>query len=463
MAAGPPRILPALAASARLLASRPLPMLALGAGVVLSLTSVCCGVGLVVAPWLTCELMAMQLSERLHRELPRSRAFVLAALVLLSGVMLTASTAWLAWLGMSPVAAGPDPSPAQAMVRLAPAALAAAVCLLYLLPFVYAPLSLIDRGGTLGGAVLESARLAHEGGALRLYLFAGASGLLQLSPALLAGALVALSPPERSALWAAAALPPMALTLPLGQGMLVERYAQRRQELADATRTRLAGRPPRSLSLLWALLVLAPLLSSLMLGASLVRPARLAAGRLASGGETVAILSPLDDVQRVRPRGTALTLRLSPGGAHVEASDGGGAGRLPLASEAPITSARVVRVRDSYGIEVVQEGRAYHTRVDRAGVRLDDDLRTRLSDRVPAWMLAAMLMAVFSIAIALLPVLAALARVRKQYAAAPPERLPPRELTALRSRVIRRATLAAVPLVPLAGLSLYAALHAWLP
>ena len=139
----------------------------------------------------------------------------------------------------------------------------------------------------------------------------------------------------------------------------------------------------------------------------------------------------------------------------VTASDGGGAGGLPLSSAAPIEAARVVRVRERYGIELTQAGRRYATWIDRAGVRLDDDLQARLLDRVPSWALLGMLGALLAIALALLPVLAQLGDVRRVYTLAPGARPTARDLSALRTRSLRIAALVGLVLSPLAALSLY--------
>jgi hypothetical protein len=220
-------------------------------------------------------------------------------------------------------------------------------------------------------------------------------------------------------------------------------------------RTRTAGRPPGTLVAAWAVIVAAPLLSFSMLGASFVRPSRLLAGHLPEGAELIAAFVPLRGEQRVQPEGTALEIAISPRAVRVVASDGGGVGGLPLRSGAKIEALRIARVRDSYSIELMQAGTTYLTSIDRSGVRLDDDLRARLLDRVPSWALLLMLLSLLSTAGTLLPVLAALAELRRLYALEPGPRPPPRELSERRARTIARALTLALLLAPLAALSLY--------
>jgi hypothetical protein len=215
---------------------------------------------------------------------------------------------------------------------------------------------------------------------------------------------------------------------------------------------------------MWALLVLAPLLAFGLLGASLVHPAHLGHGGLARGGEQVAeVRVEGARLGRSYIPGTALRVSADREGVEVAASDGGGAGALPLRHGAPIERVRVVRVRDSYGIEVHQaDGSRSHTRIDRAGVRLDDDLRSRLADRLPTWALGVMLLSLLATAVALLPVLASFARVRRLYTLPVGERPAPERVSYLRARSHRRAALSAIPLALLSATSLYFAVEGWL-
>jgi hypothetical protein len=146
---------------------------------------------------------------------------------------------------------------------------------------------------------------------------------------------------------------------------------------------------------------------------------------------------------------------VDPHAVQVVASDGGGAGPLPLRRDEPIQAARIVRVRERYGIEVMQGGRHFATWIDRAGVRLDDDLQARLIDRVPDWALFGMLGALLATATALLPVLGMLGELRRLYTLPPGARPQPQALSAQRERTLRNAALTGAALLPLGAFSLY--------
>ena len=455
-----PRGSASLAHSARILLARPGVIIALGTGSVLALLSLCCGIGVVLAPWLLCELLSVQLGEALGRPIPHRRSWAGACLILFGAVALTASVGWLSWLGLAAAPAAPQLAPAAVLPLFTPGALlslgSALISVVFVLPFMYAPLILIESRADLGGAVLESARLVARGGTLpHLWLLLAANSV-QLAPLFAALSASSLrSNADIAPLLAAFSVPLLCLSVPLGEGMVVSAYSARRDDVADFRRVRLAGRPPLALVALWILLVAAPVLSFGLLGASLVRPSRLPAGELPHNSEIVADIAPLRHEQRVHPVGTALEIVAGPGALRVVASDGGGAGLLPLRSAAPIEALRVARVRELYAIEVEQAGRHWLTWIDRAGVRHDDDLRARLLDRVPSFALWAMLASLLSTASALLPVLVALAELRRLYAADPGARPAPRAMSEQRARTIRRAFAIALLLSPLSGYALY--------
>ena len=458
----PPNLLACASHSGRLLAQRLGVQVALGAAVVLSLVSVCCGIGVVMAPWMLCELTAVQLGEALGQAVPHRRSWIGASAILFGAVLLTASVAWLTWLGLGTEAGPAHPftwdAPALRSMLNSGAGLAVASglgSLFFVLPFLYAPVILIEARAGLGGAVLESARLVARGGVLPHLGLSLAINGIQVAP-LLAGSALALQADSAAApLLALGGLLLMSISVPFGQGMLVSAYVARRSGLADADRTRVAGRPPRALAAALVMLVAAPVVSFGLLGASLVRPSRIPRGSLPPSGEPVASFAKLGQQQRVFPQGTALEIAAGPNELRVVASDGGGAGRLPLHSSAPIESMRVARVRDSYAIEITQAGKRYLTWIDRAGVRQDDDLHARLLDRVPSWTLYSMLGALFAIAGALLPVLSSLAELRRLYTLDARSRPAPRAVSEQRSRTITRAVAVALLLVPVSACLLY--------
>lgn len=446
--------------SLKLLRARPGTTIALGSAIVLGLLSVCCGIGMAMTPWLLCELLAIQLAEASGKPTPRGPSWVSAGLLMLGAVLFTVSVGWLTWLGLGTDAdllAAPAPTLAERLARGpgVPAAFSAWTALLLVLPFLYTPLILLDARASLGGAVLESARLVVLGGALRHYVLSFVENTVQLIPVLVAGFLAAVFAPEQSwPLLVLLGLPLLSVSVPIGHGMVVSTYAGFRGQIVDPERTRSTSRPPRALILVWLFIGLAPVLSFALLGAALVRPSRLPPGQVpATQVESIAVHTPLRGEVRVHPPGTALEIVVSPSRAEVVASDGGGAGVLPLHGAAPIETLRVVRKRDRYGIELSQASHSSITWIDAAGVRLDDDLRARLLDRVPRWVLWAMLAALFATACTLLPVLAALGEVRRRYALL--EGPVTEELSQQRMRTVRRSFVAAALLFPLAVFTLY--------
>ena len=177
---------------------------------------------------------------------------------------------------------------------------------------------------------------------------------------------------------------------------------------------------------------------------------RIPLGSIAPQAELIAQLTPNDrQEERVWLPDTTLEVGVMPHRLRVTASDGGGAGQLPLRAAEPITRVRVGRVRDAFAIEVRQGARTYLTWIDRAGVRLDDDLRARLLDRTTPLQLWLFLGSLLFTGIASVPVLHALGRIQRGYRL-PAERRPSYDLLALdQQRSLRRARISAALLVPL--------------
>jgi hypothetical protein len=435
--------------SSRLLRSRSGPAIALGAGIVLAAISVCCGTGVVMTPWLICELIALQLAQAVDRPFARRRTWISAGVILLGAVLLTSSVGWVTWLGV-----GTDAG-MHGVAGLFAAA-SALVAVVFMLPFLYAPLLLVEGRAGLGGAVLESARLVVAGGALPHLRLSLTANLVQIAPLLIAAlSALAFAESDQAPLWALLSLPLLSFSVPLGQGMLVSAYVARRHEIANPRRTRVAGRPPVALVVVWAVVVTAPTLSFGLLGTSLVRPSRLSLGSLPEQAEPIAQLTGLERPESVYPPGTALEISADRRAVRVIASDGGGAGTLSLRESSPIDSVRVGRVRDRYGIEVSQAGRSQLTWIDRAGVRTDDDLRARLLDRLPGSALWLMLASLVLTASALLPVMGSLGELRRLYTLEAGARPAGRDISLRRGVTIRRAFAIALVLAPLAVLSLY--------
>lgn len=458
---------PSLVGSARLFARRPLLLIALGGAVVLSLISVCCGIGALSAPWFMCELFALQLGLQRGRPLERNEAWLGAALILFGAVLLVGSVAWLAVLGLGPdmqlVASAPGPAPASFGAPGLPAAACTVLALVFVLPYLYAPLILLERGGTFGAAVLDSARLVQLGG---LFSQLGLSLVAHLLIALpvLVPALLALTfdDLETVPLGMLLGLPLTTISLPLGQGMFVHSFAGLRDRLTDARHIRAPGRPPPLLVTGLALVALAPALALAMLGASLVRPGQIGHGALPAGGELL-VDRPIvgGAVVRAEPAETALEIAAARGWARVAASDGGGAGRLPLPEGVALTRLRVLRLRDAYAIELDTANGPYLTWIDRAGVRLDDGLRARLADRVPAWGLLFIMASLLMTSLLQLPVLTRLADVRREHVLVGTTDSLSTGLSQQRRRALRFARGALILAAPAALGSLYLGVCSW--
>jgi hypothetical protein len=290
---------------------------------------------------------------------------------------------------------------------------------------------------------------------------------VQVMPLLLATGLALLIDRSSLSLFALAATPLLCASVPLGQGMIVWTYTQVREAPdpqpaaaeSDATvlaALRITGRHARG----WTVLIALPIVSLVVIGLSLVRPSRVPAGK-APAGELLAELVPRGvHAARVVLPDTALEISATRYQLTVAASDGGGAGRLPLTAAAPIERVRVVRVRDAYAIELLQGGASYVAWVDRAGVRLDDELRVRLLDRASPLLLLVVLCALFATGVVSVPVLNDLGRVQRGYRMLRPRR-PSADVLALdHARSVRRARLWAALLLPLSMLSVAIALHA---
>ena len=437
-------------------------MLALGAAVLLSLGAVCCGLGVVAGPWFLVELFGVLLTNATSEPPRRTRAWLGAGLFLLGAVILISSATWIVMLALGPETAlalgSAEPAPwsdiAITTVLAGGGTLLAQACIL---PLLYAPLVLIDRGGRIGGAGLESARLVARGGWLAHFALATSANFVQFAPAMVASVVAArLVAPTAAPLAVALALPLLAVTIPLGQGMIVDSYRSRREDMTDAHRAPRAAGPPRVLTVFLACVLAAPVLAATLVAVALGRSSHIRRAR-APSGELVAEARIEGAQHRVLWVPDALRVDVSQRGVVVAASDEGGTGPLPLDTTRPIRRVEVRRVRDSYAIVVSTDREQLVTWIDRAGVRLDDDLRARLLDRMPAWGIAALLLTLALIALAIGPALAALGDVRRLWAAAEPPHDRDAALVAARARAVRRTWIATVVVAPSAIASLVAA------
>ncbi|MBX3269894.1 MAG: hypothetical protein KF729_06515 [Sandaracinaceae bacterium] len=430
-----------LARSWRMLAAHPVVGAALGAAVLLSFASMLFGVGVLVTPWFVCEIFALQLAILTDRPTARSLAWVRAAALVLAMTGVVVAATFVAALAIGPdvstadAAVGPLPWP-DALGRVALIAAVTALAVGFIAPFQYAPLLLIDRGGALGAALLESAWLVRRGGLARHFALAFAAHLLPLLPALVAAVVVARTF-ERAAtpLGVLAGLPLMPFSIPLGQGILSAAYVARHAELAEPRWARREAKPPRRLVALLCASVALPMLGVLALAFASLRPAPASVGP-APGGEVVLDRAVEATVELHVPN-TTLCVRASPGEVVVVASDGAEA-RLRARWRAPVERVRVVRRGERYAVEARGDAWAFIV-VDAAAVRTDDAIADRIERRLPRWGLPALGLSFALCALLVIRALEPLGRVRRLYAAPASERPSARALRAERARAQRRA------------------------
>jgi hypothetical protein len=418
---------PAFVASLGLLRQRPVVLPALGAAIVFSLSSLCCGIGLITTPWFICELFATQLALCTGNPALHSKSWIPAGLILLGAVLLVMGTASLTLLG-----AGPDLPPDTAQLSgLATlmrsggffAAISSTLALLFIVPVLYAPLVLIERRAGFEEALLESVRIVVRRGIVASLSLSFAANVVMFSPLLFASgwALWGTRSTVPQALLIAAPL--LCISVPIGQGMIIWIYTRLRGDATAAEPLAVSSaHTPRTAAALstvsrwvriWTVVVVLPIAAVLGVGVSLVRPSALGPGSSPRGGEVVADVVPqVGQQRRAALEHTSLELSVTPEHLAIAAADGGGTGDLALHSGAPITRVLVVRVRDAFSIEVQQGALRSSTWIDRAGVRMDDDLRARLLDRVSARELAFVLLFPFVAALWTVPVLNRLSRVQ---------------------------------------------------
>jgi hypothetical protein len=449
-----PDLLDSLRESFRMLRARPVAIPLTGAAVILSIGAVCCLFGFVAGPWFACELTAMQLALATGRPVARTRSWLWAGVVLLGSVSLSAAVLWLTLVGLGvDLSVEIDEAAESAGVGWPSAVFGAGSAILvqaFLLPFVYAPFILIDRGGTIASAAAESARLVMRGGVLRHFLLLSTATSIQAAPFLAVTVIVlALEDPTVVPMVVLGALPAAAVAIPLGHGLMVASYVR-------VTRSELAGgveavppvrEAPRALQAVWTLLVIAPIVAGALAGASLVQPSRLRPGP-APPGEVVADLAVDERERTAWIPSTAVQVRARRGRVDVEASDGGGVGRLILPEGASVERVRVVRVSDSWAVEVDTTRGVHRTFVDGSGVRLDDDLHARFADRLSGWALLALVLAMIASSLLMGPSIAALAELTRTADGAQ------------HHRRTRRAWVGAVILVPFAAAALAAGVAA---
>ena len=405
-----------LRGSIELVGRHPVVSLGIGAAVVLSLVAVPTGLGAIVAPWFVCELFAVQLETRGESPQERNLGWVGAALVVLCTVVVIAIAGWIAALGFGPDVSTADrayaPLPLPEALRrggLVAGTLALAVAAGT--PFLYAPLVLLDRGGRLGGACLESAAMVRAGGAIQHYALGFCAYALSLSPALVSMIVVARTV-ERAAtpLGALLALPILPLTIPLGLGLVTQAYLALRETLPEPHVLRARRGLSHVLVAFLSVVSLAPLLGLLMLAIAGLVPSVPPEGTLPEGAR---ILVDASARERLAVPSTTIEILVDGPRVAVFAGDRDGVGWLPELSRSEIATLRVAQDHDDFLIELAPEhGPSRVVRVDRAGLRLDDSVEARLRSRAPDTILIAFIVAFAVCALGTLAMLGPLGEAR---------------------------------------------------
>lgn len=449
-----------LSASWSILRAHPVVSAALGAAMLFGLASLVFGIGALVAPWLACELFGVQLAILGGRAPVRHAGWIRAGAMVFGLVGIVGAATWIAALLVGPdvatadSAAGPLPW-GDALVRVGLITGVTALAVGFIAPFQYAPLILIERGGRVGAAVLESAWLVRRGGLWRHWALAFSAHLLPLTPAIVAAVVVARTF-ERAAtpVGVLVGLPLMPFSIPLGQGLLSAAYVRRRRELAEPRWTRSEGRPPLALVAALALVVLAPIASVLFLMLGTLGAAPPTRGPAHRGELVLARSIPAGEPLTLHVTDTTLAVAVDGRRLRIEAGDGGGTGALESPWDGPIEAVRVRRRGDLYAVEVRAPGGRWFVEVDRAAMRVDDSANARLSARLPVWAMPAIALAFALSAPLLVRALAILGALRRAYGAPADARAPLSELRAARRQALRRAWLIVALLSPSALVAL---------
>lgn len=393
----------AFRASIDLLQRRPFPALALGLALYTSLASVCCGFGVVAAPWFACELLSLLLGAGLGHSLLRTRSWLWAGLIQMFTVIVLTSVALIALMSFGVAGLGQtaprvgEALPLQVGQGLFVGASAGALVLSITVYFEYAPSILIERGGGFTAALLESARIVALHGAARTWLTSAlARGLPLLGAVLVLGLLALRASLSATLAFVLLLLPLLVLLLLIGQGMLAASYLHVRAEVTDPARVPFGGEPSKRGTALWTILLSCVALGPVLVSSSLLKPSMPRVGGVPA---ELAVLAETDAGPQARtlyvPH-TALSLVVSQSDVRVVASDGGGAGSIPLPRQA-VVHVRVVamplpalqrapRGESTLAIALrLADGRELTTWIDEAGVRLDDTWERRLALRLSPW------------------------------------------------------------------------------
>lgn len=332
-----------------------------------SVLSVPLGVGLLLTPWALIYLISSQLGPQAHRQGWRTWL-----------VLAYAGCLGLFSLLLAVLSADAE-SREMVLVRLALSGCVLLVLFVFFAPLRWVPWLLLDRRGNVCGfssAGLRSVQMCQRERTQAGHVWAGAAVLAMLAP-------------------------------PLGIGMATAAYIAARD--AD-TGNGPVREPGKWLLAWWFALVLSPGLVVMCLSATVVAPSTIPKG--AQAGTVIQSTSAKAGETRVLyPPSTSLHVEVDTDAVRVLASDGGGVGRLPLPKHGDVESVVLRRVQYGFGVEVSQSMGVSHTTINSEGVRLDDDLTTRLASRVPELTRWALLLWWFGLSVGLRKALSRIANV----------------------------------------------------
>jgi hypothetical protein len=255
----------------------------------------------------------------------------------------------------------------------------------YSLPFAHVPLVLLERGGPVGSAVLESVLLVRHAGAIATFRLVLVTASFTLLPSV-AGAIVTARLLDRAStpIGVVASLPLLLVSMPVGLGLVAQGYLLHRHRLPARHLVRQRPLDRRTTGLL-AASVLAPIGGLVLLLLACALPAPLLASPTPEG----AVLVVEREVGRsFTVPGTALSLTATPTHVAIAAAIEGRPTVLDThgsrTGRQPIARVRVLAVADLYAVELV--GDAGHVEgwalVDGAGARLDDTVHRALEERM---------------------------------------------------------------------------------
>ncbi|MCC6558547.1 MAG: hypothetical protein IT372_36900 [Polyangiaceae bacterium] len=395
--------------------------LALGVALVLAVASAFTGLGVVLFPWFVCEVFALSLAASGVPVQPRGRAWLRASLVVLAIAVVFGSVVVLAALVFGPDVSTADRAAVlpwgQALLRLAGITSISVAALVYALPFAHVPIVLLERGGTVGEAALESVLLVRQAGVPRTFRLVLVAAIFALLPSI-GGAIVTARMLDRAStpLGVVASLPLLLFSLPAGLGLVAQGYLLHRHLLP--ARHLVRARPlARTTSVLLTSATIAPIGGLVLLLWSCTLPAPLLRSELPPTARVVAERAVGSDAAQgiFSAPGTTLSFAVAPRGVEVRPALEGATTLLRAQSaRRPIVEARVLALGDVFAVELLSAGHRSEgwALLDLSGARLDDTTHRALAERMGVWRALVFGPSFLVIALGLLAALGPLAELR---------------------------------------------------